>query len=75
MALKEFTDISYAEYREYMAIRYSHWILHQKLANLFNKCLKESKSFDSICKVKSKKGSYSLAADFYYTPAEYGRQN
>jgi PAS domain S-box-containing protein len=27
-----------------------------EIANLFNKCLKENKSFDNICKVKSKKG-------------------
>jgi len=28
-----------------------------EIANIFNKCLKERKSFDSICKVKSKKGT------------------
>ena len=46
-----------------------------EIANLFNKCLKEQKSFDSICKVKSKKGCISLVAGFYNSPIQHRRQN
>lgn len=44
------------EYRELFGNTIFSLDPSSEITNLFNKCLKENKSFDSICKVKSKKG-------------------
>jgi PAS domain S-box-containing protein len=45
-----------AEYRELYGNTIFSLDPSSEITSLFNKCLKENKSFDSICRVKSKKG-------------------
>ena len=54
--LNGFTDFSLDNYRELYGNTIFSLDPSSEIANLFNKCLKEIKSVDSICKVKSKKG-------------------
>ena len=56
MVLNDFMDTSLDEYRELYGNTIFSLDPSSEIANLFNKCLKENKSFESICKVKSKKG-------------------